>query len=46
MNKTLEMMLETTAAPAVAPPAMMKQSLSAMAQFGDVATFLTTCIVE
>ncbi|KAL6724690.1 hypothetical protein Aduo_019554 [Ancylostoma duodenale] len=46
MNRTLEVLIESTTAVPAAPPAMMKQSLGAMAQFGDVATFLTTCIVE
>ncbi|EYB99439.1 hypothetical protein Y032_0122g1052 [Ancylostoma ceylanicum] len=46
MNRTLEALVESTTAAPAAPPAMMKQSLGAMAQFGDVATFLTTCIVD
>ncbi|EPB68800.1 hypothetical protein ANCCEY_12110 [Ancylostoma ceylanicum] len=46
MNRTLEVLIETTTAAATAPAAVLKQSLGAMDQFGDLATFLTTCIVE
>ncbi|ETN85983.1 hypothetical protein NECAME_06148, partial [Necator americanus] len=46
MNRTVEMLIETTTLKHYAPPAKMKQSLGAMNQFGDVATFLITCLVE
>ncbi|KHJ98211.1 hypothetical protein OESDEN_01806 [Oesophagostomum dentatum] len=46
INSTLAVLLETTTASRLDPQTMMKQSLGAMSQFGDVATFLTTCIVE